>query len=96
MKQAVKFLAEPLRKLFRIKVPLPVAFLSVCGTQVKLLPINQPFTTLDRVVEMVPEAVDKVTGFIQSRKKKGDAQPAEDLADEIAAEAAEQIAEKLD
>lgn len=26
---AVKFLAEPLRKLFRIKAPLPVAFLSV-------------------------------------------------------------------
>lgn len=74
----------------------PVAFLSVCGTQVKLLPINQPFTTLDRVVEMVPEAVDKVTGFIQSRKKKGETQPAEDLADEIAAEAAEQIAKKLD
>lgn len=72
----------------------PVGFLSVCGTQVKMLPINPPITTVDRIVEMVPEAVDKVTDFIQSRKKK-DAD-SDDLADEIAAQAAEQIAENLD
>lgn len=74
----------------------PVAFLSVCGAQVKLLPISQPYTTLDRVVEMVPEAVDKVSGLIQNRKKKNAASESADLTDQIAEEAATQIAEKLD
>ena len=53
----------------------PVAFLVVKGDTVKLLPVTPPAGgTVDRVVEMVPEVVDKVTGFIekqQNRDKEG-------------------------
>lgn len=49
----------------------PVAFLIVKGDTVKLLPVNPPAgTTVDRVVEMLPELVDKVTGFIEKQQDK--------------------------
>ena len=47
----------------------PVAFLIVKGDTVKLLPVAPPAnTTVDRVVELVPEMFDKVTGFIDQKK----------------------------
>lgn len=52
----------------------PMAFLVVKNGTVRLLPMGAPpMTTLDRVVDMVPEVVDKVTDFIDKRK------PAEDF-----------------
>jgi len=49
----------------------PVAFLIVKGDTVKLLPVNPPAgTTVDRVVEMLPELVDKVTVFIEKQQDK--------------------------
>ena len=48
----------------------PVAFLIVRGDSVKLLPVEPPHNTVDRVVDMVPEVVDKVTGFIEKQKNK--------------------------
>lgn len=48
----------------------PVAFLIVKGDTVKLLPVEPPHNTVDRVVDMVPEVVDKVTGFIDKQKNK--------------------------
>lgn len=49
----------------------PVAFLIVNGENVKLLPVSLPAgSTVDRFVEMVPELVDKVTGFIEKQKDK--------------------------
>ena len=50
----------------------PVAFLVVRGDgSVKLLPVAPPpATTVDRVIETVPEVVDKVTGFIESQQEK--------------------------
>ena len=49
----------------------PVAFLIVQGGSVKLLPVAPPpATTVDRVIETVPEVVDKVTGFIESQQEK--------------------------
>lgn len=48
----------------------PVAFLIVKGDTVKLLPVEPPHNTVDRVVDMVPEVVDKVTGFIEKQKNK--------------------------
>ena len=54
----------------------PVAFLIVKGDTVRLMPVAPPAaTTVDRVVEMVPEVVDKVTDFIekQQAKDKGEA-----------------------
>lgn len=48
----------------------PVAFLIVKEDSVKLLPVNPPAgNTVDRVVEMVPELVDKVTVFLDSKKQ---------------------------
>ena len=47
----------------------PIAFLVIRGDNVRLLPVGPgPITTIDRVVDMVPEVVDKVTAFIQERK----------------------------
>ena len=38
---------------------------------VKLLPVAPPpATTVDRVIETVPEVVDKVTGFIEKQQEK--------------------------
>ena len=49
----------------------PVAFLIVKGDTVKLLPgAPPPASTVDRVVEMVPEVIDKVTGFIEKQQEK--------------------------
>ena len=49
----------------------PVAFLVVREGSVKLLPVAPPpATTVDRVIDAVPEVVDKVTGFIESQQAK--------------------------
>ena len=60
----------------------PVAFLIVRGDSVKLLPVMPPpATTLDRVIETVPEVVDKVTDFIDKQQAKSAAKTETDLAD---------------
>ena len=52
---------------------MPIAFLIVKGDTVKLMPVAPPAaTTVDRVVEMVPEVVDKVTDFIEKQQAKKD------------------------
>ena len=49
----------------------PVSFLVVKDGTVRVLPVAAPpVTTMDRIVEMVPDVVDKVTGPIQ--KKAGE------------------------
>ena len=53
----------------------PVAFLIVKGDHVRLLPASPaPGTSIDRVIEMVPDMVDKVTGFIEKQQEKKSAQ----------------------
>jgi uncharacterized spore protein YtfJ len=48
-----------------------VAFLVVRGENVKLIPVAPaPATTVDRVIETVPEVVDKVTAFIEKQQEK--------------------------
>ena len=48
----------------------PVAFLVIRGSDVRLLPVGMPPAgPIDRVVDMVPDVVDKVTTFLDSRKK---------------------------
>ena len=50
---------------------MPIAFLIVKGDTVRMLPIAPPpGTTVDRVVELVPEMFDKVTGFMEKNKKE--------------------------
>ena len=51
----------------------PVAFLVVKGGNVRLLPVAPPpATTVDRVVELVPEMFDKVTDFIDKKTQGED------------------------
>ena len=52
----------------------PIAFLIVKDGNVRMLPVAAPAsTTADRVVDLVPEFLDKVSSFIDSRtEKKGE------------------------
>ena len=49
----------------------PVAFLVVKNGDVRLLQVQSYSNTADRVVGMVPEVVDKVSGLITGHKKDG-------------------------
>lgn len=52
---------------------VPIAFLVVRGENVRLLPVMPPpGGTVDRVVDMVPELVDKVTDFVEKQQAKKD------------------------
>ena len=51
----------------------PVAFLIIKDGSVRMLPVAAPAnTTADRIVEQVPDLLDKVSAFIDSRTKKGE------------------------
>jgi len=52
----------------------PIAFLVIKEGNVRMLPVAAPAnTTVDRLVEMVPDTLDKVAAFIDSRmEKKGE------------------------
>ena len=53
---------------------VPIAFLIINGESVKLLPVASPAnTTVDRVVEVIPDVLDRVDGFFEKRKKTKDA-----------------------
>lgn len=56
----------------------PVAFLVIRDGNVKLLPVAPPpATTVDRVIDTVPEVVDKVTVFISKQQEKKEQQAAQ-------------------
>ena len=48
----------------------PVAFLVVSDGNVKLLSIANNTSTIDRVIELVPEAIDKIESMIKGAGKK--------------------------
>lgn len=49
----------------------PVAFIVINGDNVRLLPVGSaPGTTADRIVEMVPEVIDKVGGYFKKEKEE--------------------------
>lgn len=52
----------------------PLAFLIVKNSDVKLLQVQSYSNTADRVVGMVPEVVDKVSGLINSKKAAPEAE----------------------
>ena len=54
----------------------PIAFLIVKDGFTRVMPVAAPpMNTVDRVIEMAPEGIDRVTGFIekQQEKKKAEA-----------------------
>lgn len=51
----------------------PIAFLVVRGDNVRLLPVMPPpGGAIDRVVDMVPDLVDKVTDFVEKQQDRKD------------------------
>ncbi len=48
----------------------PIGFLVVNGDTVKLLPVNSANTTVDKLIDSVPEMFDKVSGFVKNRKSE--------------------------
>ena len=49
----------------------PVAFLIVKDGFTRVMPVAAPpMNTVDRVVEMAPDVIDKVTGFIEKQQEK--------------------------
>ena len=49
----------------------PVAFLIVKDGSVRMLPVAAPAnTTADRLVEMIPDTLDKITAYVESHTKK--------------------------
>ena len=50
---------------------IPVGFLVVKEGSVRLLSVAPPAaTTVDRVIETVPDVIDKITGFIEKQQEK--------------------------
>jgi sporulation protein YtfJ len=48
----------------------PICFLIVKDGNVRMMPVAAPAsTTADRIVEMVPDTLDKISAFIDSRSK---------------------------
>ena len=49
----------------------PVAFLIIKDGNVRMVPVALPAnTTADRIVEMIPETLDKITSFFDSKTEK--------------------------
>ena len=49
----------------------PVAFIIIKGDSVRMMPVATPAnTTADRVVELVPDVLDKISAFVDSRTEK--------------------------
>lgn len=51
----------------------PVAFLIIKEGNVRMLPVAAPAnTTADRLVELIPDTLDKISSFIDSHSKKNE------------------------
>jgi len=51
----------------------PMAFLVVKDGVTRVLPVGLPaVTTVDRIIDMVPEMVDRVENFVEKKKEKED------------------------
>ena len=49
----------------------PIAFLIVKDGFTRMMPVAAPpLNTVDRIVEMAPDVIDKVTGFIEKQQEK--------------------------
>ncbi len=58
----------------------PVCFLVVTGTNVRVLPTAPyPESSLDRVLDLIPDAVGKVSEFLEKKKDKGTDEALDDV-----------------
>ena len=60
----------------------PIGFLVIQGTSVRLIQLAEGGRTVDRVLNMVPEVMDKVEGFISKTGKKEPVAPVTPVNDE--------------
>ncbi len=47
----------------------PVAFLVVANGNTRVLPITNQITSIDRIIDSVPDVIDKVNGIVKQYKK---------------------------
>jgi len=52
----------------------PVAFIVSTATDVRIMELPTSSNAGDKVINMIPGVIDKITAFIDKNKKKGDAQ----------------------
>ncbi len=50
----------------------PIGFLVITADQIKLIPVSSNNTPIDKLVDYIPVAFDKVNSIIKSRKKDED------------------------
>ena len=63
---------------------MPIAFLIVKDGVTRVMPVAAPpLNTVDRVVEMVPNVVDQVSGLIEKNLKKKESDAAEEPAESL-------------
>lgn len=48
----------------------PVAFLVVKNDNIRLMPVSDSLSTIDRIVDMIPDALNKFNNFITDIKEK--------------------------
>lgn len=49
----------------------PMAFLIIRGESVRMLPVPEPaYSSLDRVIELIPDIVEKIETFLHEQKTK--------------------------
>ena len=56
----------------------PVAFLVIKEGNVRLMQLSSTSNTVDKVVDAVPDVIDKVSGFVAKAKEKKAAESAEE------------------
>ena len=61
----------------------PVAFLVVKNYSILLLPVSGTISTTDRIVDMIPEVLNKFNGFISDIKSKSKKNKSEAHTDEL-------------
>lgn len=50
----------------------PIAFIAVCGGEAKVLPIDGSCSTADRLMDMIPQTVDKISALFKKDKNKSE------------------------
>lgn len=61
----------------------PTAFLTICNGNVKMLRIDPGNTSIDRIIELTPDLIDKISGMIKKNKNKPAKQGTEDKDREV-------------
>lgn len=61
----------------------PVAFLVISGAGVQLLHVDANRSSMDKLVGMIPDVVDKVSGIVESSKRRKNKNSNLDLIDDI-------------